>query len=85
MYLFYLFVGVGVGIYYGVKFRVGVNVLGMNGVAEIAPYTGILVYGEVGIGIAMLYAKLRLEGHIMDLKFPTRGEISFSKFPLDVG
>ncbi|XP_063408918.1 uncharacterized protein LOC134692399 [Mytilus trossulus] len=76
---------VGVGIYYGVKFRVGVNVLGMNGVAEIAPYTGILVYGEVGIGIAMLYAKLRLEGHIMDLKFPTRGEISFSKFPLDVG
>ncbi|VDI76849.1 Hypothetical predicted protein, partial [Mytilus galloprovincialis] len=76
---------VGAGIYFGVDLRVGVNIMGMKAIGEITPYTGILVYGEVGIGILIIFANLRLEGYIMELRFPTRGELIFKKFPLDVG
>ncbi|VDI73733.1 Hypothetical predicted protein, partial [Mytilus galloprovincialis] len=76
---------VGIGMYYGVKFAVGVEIMQMKGLAKVTPYVGFLAYGEVAIGIGVLFVKLRLEGYIMDLRFPTTAEVAFNKFPLDVG
>ncbi|KAL5015119.1 hypothetical protein ScPMuIL_009389 [Solemya velum] len=76
--------GFGAGGYYGMDFTVGAKVLNMQGNAGVVPYGGLTCYGELGVG-AVLYGKLRLEGKILDLRFPTVAEITFSKFPLDVG
>ncbi|CAG2251012.1 unnamed protein product [Mytilus edulis] len=74
----------GSGAYYGMKFEIGAKVLEMKAICGVEPYGGVTVYGELAVGFA-LYGKLRLEGRIMDLRFPTTAEISFNKFPLDVG
>ncbi|XP_076086943.1 uncharacterized protein LOC143057517 [Mytilus galloprovincialis] len=76
---------VGVAIRYGISLKVGLNIMGMKGIAEITPYASVFAYGELSIGILVLHASLRLEGHVVDVKFPTRGELAFNKFPLDVG
>ncbi|XP_052081925.1 uncharacterized protein LOC127719726 isoform X2 [Mytilus californianus] len=74
----------GAGAYYGMKFEIGAKVFEMKAFCGVEPYGGVTVYGELGIGF-LLYGKLRLEGRIMDLRFPTTAEITFNKFPLDVG
>ena len=80
-----MFFGTGFGIdfFYGVKFDVGVKIMEMKGIVQVEPYGGLMVWGELGIGAA-LYGKLRLEGFIMDIGFPTKAEVTFNKFPLDV-
>ncbi|KAI8485717.1 hypothetical protein Bbelb_365510, partial [Branchiostoma belcheri] len=70
--------------YYGADLSVGASLMNMNVQGGIIPYLGVQVYGELGVG-ALLYAKLRLEGDIMETKFPITAEIRFSKFPMDVG
>lgn len=52
---------------------------------EVEPYAGLTVWGEFGLGFLVIFGKLRLEGMIMELRFPSRAEIAFNKFPLDVG
>ncbi|KAK3101936.1 hypothetical protein FSP39_007496 [Pinctada imbricata] len=73
----------GAGGYYGMRFIVTAKILEMKAIVEVTPYGGLTVYGELGIGF-LLYGKLRLEGQIMDLRFPTTAEITFNQFPLDV-
>nr|XP_022295052.1 uncharacterized protein LOC111105175 [Crassostrea virginica] len=75
--------GFGIDFFYGVKFDVGVRIMEMKGIVQVEPYGGLMVWGELGIGAA-LYGKLRLEGFIMDIGFPTKAEVTFNKFPLDV-
>lgn len=65
------------------KFAAGAKIMDMKATATCEPYGGVSVWGELGIG-ALLYGKLRLEGNIMDMGFPTTAEIKFKKFPLDV-
>ena len=65
------------------KFEIGAKVLEMKATCGVEPYGGVVVYGELGIGF-LLYGSLRLEGKIMDLRFPTTAEIAFNKFPIDV-
>lgn len=52
--------------------------------AIVQPFGALTAYGEAGIGIGPLKAKLRLEGSILNVRFPTRAELHFSKFPLAV-
>ena len=78
-----LFSAFGAGGYYGMKFIVGAKIMEMKADVGCTPYGGLTVWGELGIG-ALLYGKLRLEGQIMDLRFPTTAEVFFNKFPLDV-
>lgn len=78
-----LFIGFGANGYYGLDLGWEGKLIAQTAGATVTPYGGLTCYGEVGIGF-ILYGKLRLEGTIMDLKFPTRAEIGFSKFPLDV-
>ena len=75
--------GFGAGGYYGMKFEVGAKVMDKAATCGVEPYGGLTIWGELGVGFA-LYGKLRLEGHLMDLGFPTTAEIGFKKFPLDV-
>lgn len=70
--------------YYGVQFAVGAKIMEMKAIVEVEPYGGVIVWGELGVGYAALYGKLRLVGHVMDSGFPTTAEITFNKFPLDV-
>ena len=47
------------------------------------PISGVRIQGDLAFG-AVLYARLRFVGDLMQLGFPTSAEIAFSKFPLDV-
>jgi len=75
----------GAGAYYGMEFEVGAKVLDMKAFAGITPYGGIHAWGSLGVCFGPLCGSLRLEGYIMDLRFPSTAEIGFKKFPLDVG
>ena len=66
------------------EFEVEAKLLEMNASAGITPYGGIYAWGSMEIFLGTLYGTLRLEGYIMDLRFPSTAEIGFSKFPLDV-
>ncbi|XP_076086791.1 uncharacterized protein LOC143057371 [Mytilus galloprovincialis] len=73
-----------VGGYYGMKFSVDASLSGMTVTSGIQPFGGAVVSGELQVGYAMS-AVLKLEGQILELKFPTVAEITYNKFPLDVG
>ncbi|XP_048258676.1 uncharacterized protein LOC125384201 [Haliotis rufescens] len=73
----------GAGATFGIKIGVGAKILGMTVFGQVTPFGSALVYGEMGIG-AVLYAKLRFDGYLMNLAFPSRAEIGFYKFPLDL-
>ena len=73
----------GAGGYYGLNLGWEGKLIAQTAGATVVPYGGLTCWGEVGVGF-ILYGKLRLEGDIMDLRFPTYAEIGFSKFPLDV-
>ncbi|XP_048250793.1 uncharacterized protein LOC124111176 [Haliotis rufescens] len=75
--------GWGAGASYGMDIVVGAKILGMTAFGTVIPYANAHVYGEIGIG-AVLYGKLRLDGYIMTVAFPSTAEIGFSKFPLDL-
>ncbi|VDI79784.1 Hypothetical predicted protein [Mytilus galloprovincialis] len=75
----------GVVGYYGMKFEVGVKILGMKGYATVSPYAGAKGYGSVGLCFWVLCGKLQLNGHVLNTAFPSTIEVGFSKFPLDVG
>ena len=81
--LFPVILGFGASGYYGMEVGWKAKILAMRAGANVVPYGGLTCYGEVGVGF-ILYGKLRLEGDIMELSFPTAAEIAFNKFPLDV-
>ena len=66
------------------EFEVGAKLLEMKAFVGITPYGGIYAWGSMEIFLGNLYGRLKLEGYIMDLRFPSTAEIGFSKFPLDV-
>lgn len=69
--------------YYGVDIGWKMKLLAMTATADIVPYAGLVMYGELAVG-NVLFAKLRLEGDIMELSFPTVAEMTFHKFPMDI-
>ncbi|XP_064646638.1 uncharacterized protein LOC135499666 isoform X2 [Lineus longissimus] len=75
----------GVQGYVGVEVEIGAKILQMWAYGIATPYTGVLVYGEVIVcARCPLEAKLRLDGSICELRFPTMADTYFNKFPLDV-
>ncbi|XP_046562951.1 uncharacterized protein LOC124271844 [Haliotis rubra] len=73
----------GAGATFGMRVGVGAKILGMTVFGEVAPLGSALIYGEMSVG-AVLYAKLRFDGYLLNLAFPSRAEIGFYKFPLDL-
>jgi hypothetical protein len=57
----------------------------MTGFASIIPFGGIKAFGSVAICYSLLCGKLRLDGYVLDTRFPSKAEVAFNKFPLDVG
>ena len=67
------------------KFEVGVKVYAMTGFASIIPFGGVKAFGSVAICYGLLCGKLKLDGYVLDARFPSKAEVAFDKFPLDVG
>ena len=66
---------------------IGVNFKVMNMLGEpfVTPKGGVQAYATLRMCFGPFCAELRLTGSIMAMKFPTTAEVSFSKFPLEVG
>lgn len=79
------FAGVTIAFTVGVTFGAEFNVLEMTGAVTVTPSAGLTATAEVGIGIPPFYAKLVLEGTILEVKYPTKAEMAFTMFPLDIG
>lgn len=62
---------------------VGAKIMSMTVYGEIKPYVGIKVRGYLAVGF-ILYGRLELTGYICQTSLPSRAEIGFSKFPLDL-
>ena len=83
MHILFCYTEFGAGGYYGMDVGLSANIVGMSLGAELLPYGGLTCYGSVAIG-NIIYAKMLLEGDILNLQFPTNAEITFSRFPFDV-
>ncbi|KAK6192291.1 hypothetical protein SNE40_003784 [Patella caerulea] len=81
---FYVEFRFSAGCTYGMKIKIGAKIMKMSVYGEAVPYGGLMTTGEISLGF-IIYASLRLEGYILTTSFPTRAEIGFSKFPLDIG
>ncbi|XP_078620549.1 uncharacterized protein LOC144887293 isoform X2 [Branchiostoma floridae x Branchiostoma japonicum] len=56
----------------------------MKAVGTATPQLGAYVSGELSINLFLFKAGLKLIGYLLTTKFPTKAEVGFSKFPLDV-
>ncbi|CAH1239174.1 HEG1 [Branchiostoma lanceolatum] len=80
-----MYLGFGAGGFIGVKLEAGLSLIKMTAYGQVTPGVGAIVSASLGIGTLLLSAELRLIGHVLTTDFPTRAEIAFSKFPLNVG
>ncbi|XP_052806219.1 uncharacterized protein LOC128235437 [Mya arenaria] len=69
--------------FYGLEMGWQAKIISRSAKGTLLPYAGLSTYFEVGIGF-ILFGKLRLEGQLCNIEFPSAAEIRFSKFPLDV-
>ncbi|XP_078575735.1 uncharacterized protein LOC144861639 [Branchiostoma floridae x Branchiostoma japonicum] len=51
---------------------------------SVTPTLGVQAWGGLGISILFFEARLQIRGYIMTTSFPTKAELQFNKFPLDV-
>ncbi|XP_078695733.1 uncharacterized protein LOC144924478 [Branchiostoma floridae x Branchiostoma belcheri] len=75
----------GAGGFIGVKLEAGLSLIKMSAYGQVTPQVGAVVTASLGIGLLILSAELQLKGHVLTTDFPTRAEIAFTKFPLQVG
>lgn len=66
------------------KFSANVKVMEMTGNAKVDPYGSVMVSGQLSVG-NFFHGSLKLEGSMIDVHFPSTAELSFNKFPLEVG
>ncbi|CAH1249045.1 SELE [Branchiostoma lanceolatum] len=68
------------------KVTCGVNLcfMTMKAVGTAVPQLGAYVSGELSINLFLFKAGIKLIGYLLTTKFPTKAEIGFAKFPLDV-
>ena len=52
--------------------------------AKITPLIGSSAFGALGVNLLLFKAELRLTAYVLTTSFPTRADVYFSKFPLDV-
>ncbi|XP_066289112.1 uncharacterized protein [Branchiostoma lanceolatum] len=80
-----MYLGFGAGGFIGVKLEAGVSLMKMKAYGQVTPQVGAVVTASLGINLLLLMAELQLKGHVLTTDFPTRAEIEFTKFPLNVG
>ncbi|XP_078660674.1 uncharacterized protein LOC144905141 [Branchiostoma floridae x Branchiostoma belcheri] len=59
--------------------------LTMKAEGTATPQIGAMVSGELNVNFLLFKAGLKLTGYLLTTKLPTKAEVGFSKFPLDVG
>ncbi|XP_066264364.1 uncharacterized protein [Branchiostoma lanceolatum] len=69
------------------KVQCGVKLcfLTMKAEGTATPQIGAMVSGALNINLFLFKAGLKLTGYLLTTKLPTKAEVGFSKFPLDVG
>ncbi|XP_066275501.1 uncharacterized protein [Branchiostoma lanceolatum] len=80
-----MYLGITGSGFISVKVEAGVSLIRMAVYGQVTPQVGAIVAGSLGIGTPLLSAELQLKGHLLTTNFPTRAEITFTKFPLNVG
>ncbi|XP_070572594.1 uncharacterized protein [Ptychodera flava] len=80
-----MYFGVGSGGSYGMQYGTDICLLQMKAALIVRPQIGAQVYGYLGIWLFLLFGELRLTGYLLTVNFPTKAEVQFDHFPLDVG
>ncbi|XP_035668224.1 uncharacterized protein LOC118410558 isoform X2 [Branchiostoma floridae] len=80
----YLSLVFGAGGYAGVDLEAGVSLMKMSAYGLVTPKAGAIVGAGLRVQFLALVGELKLTGHILTTDFPTRAEIAFNKFPLNV-
>ncbi|XP_077992165.1 uncharacterized protein LOC144446291 [Glandiceps talaboti] len=80
-----MYFGFGAGGNYGMSYGTSICLLSMTADLSIKPQVGAQAYGHLGIWLFVLFGELRLTGYIMQTTFPTRAEVQYDHFPIEVG
>ncbi|XP_078616233.1 uncharacterized protein LOC144884654 [Branchiostoma floridae x Branchiostoma japonicum] len=80
-----MYLGFGAGGFIGVTLEAGLSLIKMTAYGQVTPGVGAIVTASLGIGTVLLSAELQLKGYVLTTDFPTRAEIAFTKFPLNIG
>jgi len=80
-----LMFSMGAGGSLGASLELKFCLLSMKAIAILTPWLGIDVYGSLEIYLGVFFAGIRLDGRLMQTKFPCTATVAFTKFPLDVG
>eukprot|EP00058_Branchiostoma_floridae_P003027 XP_002588515.1 hypothetical protein BRAFLDRAFT_79470 [Branchiostoma floridae] len=73
------------GGYIAVKVEAGVSIMKMKGYGKATPDVSAVVEASVGVSLLLISGELQLKGYILKTAFPSAAEITFDKFPLNVG
>ncbi|XP_078695732.1 uncharacterized protein LOC144924477 [Branchiostoma floridae x Branchiostoma belcheri] len=73
------------GGYIGVTLEAGVSIMKMKAYGKATPDVSAVVEASVGVSILLIAGELQLKGYILTTAFPTTAEVTFDKFPLNVG
>nr|XP_006817933.1 PREDICTED: uncharacterized protein LOC100377080 [Saccoglossus kowalevskii] len=79
-----MYLGFGSGGTFGMTYGTNVCLLSMIAELTVRPQIGAQIYGYLGINLYVLTAELRMTGYLMTISFPTKAQIQFDHFPIDV-
>ncbi|CAG2189848.1 unnamed protein product [Mytilus edulis] len=69
----------------GIDIKLEMCIMSMKAKAVVTPYIGAGVWGELAVDIGIAYGGIRLEGHLLETRFPITAEFKFNKFPIKIG
>ncbi|XP_066289107.1 uncharacterized protein [Branchiostoma lanceolatum] len=73
------------GGYIGEAVEAGVSIMKMKAYGKATPEVNAVVEASVGVSLLVISGELQLRGYILQTTFPSSAEITFDKFPLNVG
>lgn len=76
---------IGAGGSLGASLELKFCLLSMKAIAVLTPWLGVDVYGILEVYLGVFFAGIRIDGRLMQTKFPCTATVAFTKFPLDVG
>ncbi|XP_052073991.1 uncharacterized protein LOC127711867 [Mytilus californianus] len=69
----------------GIDLKLEMCIMSMKAKAVVTPHIGAGVWGELAVDIGFAYGGIRLEGHLLETRFPITAEFKFNKFPIKIG
>ena len=69
----------------GMNLQLSFCFISMKITAILTPWAGMDVFGSLEVNLLIFQAGIRLDGRLLQTKFPLTGTLGFAKFPLAVG